>query len=188
MIPKTREISLSIAAAATLILSLAACSPTPSPSAAPSASASDTATDGTGTPDGDSCAGVTVIVDTGDLEVDDDPSATTCVDTDKAISGSEAAEKAGIATVGTVTYPDDVTCRVNGVPSEETELPGADGAAYHETCADMPAATAYWSLWVKPADGEWDYAQTGLSGLELNPGDSVELLFTLNGSPASPAS
>ncbi|MBO0981991.1 hypothetical protein IPV10_15675 [Microbacterium sp. SD291] len=177
--PKPRTLALTIAAAAALALSLAACSPTAAPSASPTPEAS-AASDG-------SCAGVTVIVDTGDLEVEDDPSATTCVETDEAIGGSDAAAEAGLTTVGTTTYPDDVICRVNGVPSEETELPGADGAAYHETCADMPAATAYWSLWVKPADGEWDYAQTGLAGLELNPGDSVELLFTLNGEPAAPA-
>lgn len=179
MIPKTRILALTLAAAAVLSLSLAACSSTVAPPSTPAPETPEVS--------GGSCAGVTVIVDTGDLEVQDDPSATTCVDTDEPISGSDAAAEAGLTTAGTVTYPDDVICRVNGVPSEETELPGADGAPYHETCADMPAATAYWSLWVKPAGGEWDYAQTGLSGLELDPGDSVELLFTLNGEPASPA-
>ena len=176
---KTRNLALTLAAAAALTLSLAACSPaaSPAPSSAPETTE---ASDGP-------CAGVTVIVDTGDLEVADDPSTTTCIDTDEAISGTDAVAEAGLTTEGTVTYPDDVICRVNGVPSEETELPGADGAAYHETCADMPAATAYWSLWVKPADGEWAWAETGISGLELNPGDSVELLFTLNGEPATPA-
>ncbi len=51
----------------------------------------------------------------------------------------------------------------------------------------MPAAFAYWALWTKPAGGTWDYAQEGLSALTASPGDSVELLFTLDGAPASPA-
>ncbi|WP_217182911.1 hypothetical protein [Streptomyces sp. AC495_CC817] len=183
MTPKTRTLALSLSAAAALVLALSGCTSTGS-SGSPTADPSSTATEAS---DG-SCAGVTVIVDTGDLEVDDDPSGTTCVDTDEKIIGTDAVAAAGFETEGTVTYPDDIVCRVDGVPAEATELPGADGAAYFETCADMPPATAYWGLWVKPADGTWDYAQTGLSGLELNPGDSVELLFTVNGEPAAPTS
>lgn len=127
-----------------------------------------------------------MIVDTGDLDVADGPAGTTCVDTAEAIIGTDALAEAGITTEGTAAYPDDVICRVGGVPSEEAELPGPDGSPYHETCADMPPATAYWGLWVKPAGGTWDYAQTGLSALELQPGDSVELLFTIDGSPSAP--
>ena len=52
----------------------------------------------------------------------------------------------------------------------------------------MPAAFAYWSLWVQPEGGEWGYAQEGLSTLQLQPGESLELLFTLNGEPAAPTS
>lgn len=178
----TRNLALTLSAAALLALSLTACSPSTASDAPTSAATSSAAAD-----DG-TCAGVTVVVDTGDLDISDDPSDTVCVDTDKTILGTDAVTEAGFTTVGTTTYPDDVICRVNGVPAEETELTGDDGAAYHETCADMPPAAAYWGLWVKPADGEWDYAQTGLSALELNPGDSVELLFTVNGAPASPTS
>ena len=42
--------------------------------------------------------------------------------------------------------------------------------------------------WVQPAGGEWDYAQEGLSTLQVEPGDSIALLFTLNGEPAAPTS
>ncbi|WP_067197500.1 hypothetical protein [Microbacterium sp. XT11] len=181
MTPKPRSLALSLAAASALLLSLTACATSaahPVPSSSPVTSS---------TADVASCDGVTVIVDTGDLEVADDPSKTVCVTTTDTILGTDAIAKAGITTVGTTTYPDDVVCRVDGVPAETTDLPGADGATYHETCADMPPATAYWGLWVKPAGGTWDYAQTGLPALELNPGDSVELLFTLDGAPASPA-
>lgn len=177
---KTRALALALPAVAVLVLSLTACAPsTPesTSSPAPSSAVSD-----------DGCTGVTVIVDTGDLEITDDPSGTVCVDTAETILGVDAVAEAGFTTVGTETYPDDVICRVDGVPSEDTELTGDDGAAYHETCADMPPAAAYWGLWVKPAGGEWDYAQTGLSALELNPGDSVQLLFTIDGSPAAPTS
>lgn len=180
MTPKTRHLALALSAAAALVLSLTACSssaPSDAPTSAPTTAAAS---------DDGSCAGVTVVVDTGDLDISDDPSASVCVDTADTILGTDAVAEAGFTTAGTTTYPDDVICRVNGVPAEDTELTGDDGAPYHETCADMPPAAAYWGLWVKPAGGEWDYAQTGLSALELNPGDSVELLFTVNGAPAAP--
>ncbi|MBO9625579.1 MAG: hypothetical protein J7484_04310 [Microbacterium sp.] len=184
MTPKTRSLALSLAAASALVLALTACAPS-APSSAPTSSPSSSSAESTAS--SESCAGVTVIVDAGDLEVADDPSKTVCVDAKDTILGTDAVTKAGFTTVGTTTYPDDVICRVDGVPAEETELPGADGSTYHETCADMPPASAYWGLWVKPAGGTWDYAQTGLSALELHPGDSVELLFSLDGAPASPA-
>lgn len=185
MLSNTLSRALTLAAAAALTLSLAACSPATEPADTPRPSA-PAATEET-TSDGE-CTGVTVIVDTGELDVAEDPSGTTCVGADAAIRGSDAIAEAGLTTVGTKTYPEDVVCRVNGVPAEDTELPAADGSAYFETCADMPPATAYWSLWVQPAGGEWGYAPTSLPGLQLNPGDSVQLLFTLNGAPAEPTS
>lgn len=181
MTSKTRALALVLPAVAALALSLTACAPSAAPEDSASPGPVATASD-------DGCTGVTVVVDTGDLEVADDPSGAVCVDASETILGADAVAAAGFSTIGTTTYPDDVICRVDGVPSEETELTGDDGAAYHETCADMPPAAAYWGLWVKPAGGEWDYAQTGLSALELNPGDSVELLFTIDGAPAAPTS
>lgn len=180
---KIRTLPLFLAASAALALSLSACAPAAEPTNTATPVASETSTSQSA--DGD-CAGVTVIVDTGDLEVATDPSATSCVKTEKTVRGTEAIATAGLTTVGTTTYPDDVVCRVNDVPSEQTELPDADGKPYFETCADMPSANAYWSLWVKPAGGEWEYASTSLPGLDLNPGDSVQLLFALNGAPAAP--
>lgn len=183
MLSNTRSRALIIAAAAAFTLSLAACSPVAAPAEVPKHAASDapSATDG-------GCAGVTVIVETGDLEVADDPSGTVCVETDAAIRGSDAIAEAGFTTVGTTAYPDDAVCRVNGVPAEDTDLPGDGGGIHHETCADFPPATAYWALWLKPAGGAWEYAPASLPGLDLNPGDSVQLLFTLDGAPATPAS
>ena len=95
---------------------------------------------------------------------------------------------AAVRTEGTEEYGDQVVCRVNGLPAEDEAIPAEDGPDYFETCDTMPAAFAYWSLWVKPAGGEWGYAQEGAATQELQPGDAVELLFTLNGEPAAPAS
>ena len=126
-----------------------------------------------------------VVVETGDLEVDDGPAGSTCIDTDEAIAASDAVAEAGLTLEGTDEYGDQVVCRVNGVPAEDFALTAEDGSEYFETCASMPAAFAYWSLWVQPADGEWAYAEEGLSTLQLEPGESLGLLFTLNGEPAA---
>jgi hypothetical protein len=173
--------TLAAASAAALLLTLAACSSTPSatePSATPDSSAGATV-------DGE-CAGVTVVVDAAVLDLDDDPSAETCIETDAAIPASDALDQAGVTTEGTDEYGDQVVCRVNGVPAEDFALTAEDGSDYFETCEAMPAAFAYWSLWVQPEGGEWEYAQEGLSTLQLEPGQSIALQFSLNGEPASP--
>ena len=80
-----------------------------------------------------------------------------------------------------------MVCRVNGVPAEDTPLTAEDGSEYFETCQSMAPGFAYWALWVKPEGGDWDYAQEGLSTLQLEPGEGLALLFSLNGEPAAPA-
>lgn len=171
------------AAVAALLLSLAACSTAPQEIAG---------TDDTNVLAVESVCegdeGVTVIVDASALADADDVSATWCALTDEPITASDALERADIATEGTDEYGDQVVCRVNGVPAEDVALTAEDGSEYFETCASMPAAFAYWSLWVKPAEGEWAYAEEGLSTLQLDPGESLGLLFTLNGEPAAPSS
>ena len=177
--------TLTAAAAAALLLSLAACSGGPATTATPSTAAgSETSQIQTGACEGDS--GVTVIVDGTALE--DGSLDQWCVTTDEAIVAADAFSIAAVQTEGTEEYGDQVVCRVNGLPAEDQAIPAEDGSDYFETCASMPAAFAYWSLWVKPADGEWGYAQEGPSTQELEPGDAVELLFTLNGEPAAPTS
>jgi len=175
------------AAVGALLLSLAACA-TPQSSASPEAGAGDDmsilATESAC--EGDE--GVEVIVDASALDGADDVSTTWCALTDDAIAASDALALADIATEGTDEYGDQVVCRVNGVPAADLALTAEDGSEYFETCATMPAAFAYWSLWVHPVEGEWAYAEEGLSTLKLQPGESLELLFTLNGEPAAPAS
>jgi hypothetical protein len=174
--------ALAAAAAAALLLILTACTaaPAPEPTASVSASASASADDGA------ECAGVRVVVETGDLGAPDDPAGSTCIDTDEPIAASEAVTEADLTLEGTEEYGDQVVCRVNGVPAEDFALTAEDGSEYFETCASMPAAFAYWSLWVQPAAGDWAYAEEGLSTLQLAPGESLGLLFTLNGEPAAP--
>ena len=135
----------------------------------------------------DAQSGVTLIVDASVLEVADAPSAW-CVVTDEPIGAADALAAAGIEIEGTTQYPDDIVCRVGGVPSEDTDLVSADGTVANETCASMPPSFAYWSIWVDPADAGWGYAQEGLATLRLSPGDALELLFQLDGEPATPAS
>lgn len=177
------------AASAALLITLAACSsPSPDPTSTPSTpSASAEASVAVASAcEGDE--GVTVVVDASALGDADDVSATWCVSADETIGASDALLAAQIETEGTDQYGDQVVCRVNGVPAEDEAIPAEDGSDYFEKCESMPAAFAYWSLWVKPAGGEWGYAQEGLSTQQLEPGDAVELLFTLNGEPAAPAS
>ncbi|UOQ87991.1 hypothetical protein MUN74_11865 [Agromyces endophyticus] len=179
-----------LAALPLLVLALAACSASPSgsqgESAEPTAAATAEATADAATVL-DECAGVAVIVDSGDLEVPEPIDLAACVDTDGPILAADALDEAGVTTEGTDEWGDQVVCRVNGEPAESTLITAADGTEYHETCASMPAAFAYWALWQRTAGGEWAYAQEGLPTLELQPGDAVELLFTLNDAPASPA-
>ncbi|WP_318152704.1 hypothetical protein [Microbacterium helvum] len=176
------------AASAALLLTLAACStPAPDPTPTDAATGDQNAVVAVKTPcEGDE--GVTVVVDASALGDADDVSATWCVSTDEAIVAADAFLAADVTTEGTDQYGDQVVCRVNGVPAEDEALPAEDGSDYFEKCESMPAAFAYWSLWVKPADGEWAYAQEGPATQQLEPGESVELLFTLNGEPAAPAS
>lgn len=127
------------------------------------------------------------MVDATALQSQDDVSGYTCVETDQAIAASDALDQAGVTTEGTTQYGDQVVCRVNGTPAEDFALPAEDGSDYFETCEAMPAAFAYWSIWVQPEGGEWEYAQEGLSTLQVEPGTGLALLFTLNGEPATPS-
>ena len=171
---------LALAAAAALALTLAACSSPAAETPTASPSATVALADGPCTDD----SGVTVIVDPGDLQGAE--GVETCIAADGATGAADLFAAAQVETEGTKEFGDQVVCRVDGMPSEDTVLTSDDGTDYTETCESMPAAFAYWALWVKPAGGEWDYAQEGLSSQQVSPGDSVELLFTLNGAPAAP--
>ncbi|GAA2010053.1 hypothetical protein [Microbacterium ulmi] len=189
MTSKLRALALVVPAA--LAIALTGCTGSPSGATTqPTADPSETVTTEVGLVVHTPChgdEGVTVVVDTGSLEVGSDPSQVACVITDEPIRAADALLFAHIETQGTKDYPDQIVCRVDGVPSEDTALTADDGTVAYETCASMPPAFAYWSLWVRPAGGEWGYAEEGLSTLELEPGESLQLLFVLNDEPAAPA-
>ena len=149
-----------------------------------------TAASATAAPADGGCAGVSVVVDFGALDA---PEITDCVDTATATAGTITASTvlatAGVETEGTVEWGDQVVCRVGGRPAADETIKVAGETPFTETCASMPAAAAYWALWVKPtADAEWEYAQEGLGSLELEPGQSVGLIFTTGTETPTPGS
>lgn len=182
-----RTAAASSLAAAGLLLSLAACS-TPAanqPAASPTASAPSASASANETAANEPCDGVKVIVDSGALE-QDAADKNVCVPVEGPTVASKLLEEAQIETEGTTKYPNELVCRVNGVPAADFDIKHK-GGTYREECKDMPAAFAYWALWVKPsADGEWAYAQEGLATLKVSPGQSLELLYTVDGAPAAP--
>ncbi|PNH85630.1 hypothetical protein [Arthrobacter sp. AFG20] len=180
---KIRTAAASSLAAAGLLFTLAACStpaatqPSTSAPAAP-ATASSSAAAGP-------CTGVKVIVDSGSLKQAAADSSV-CVPVDAPTLASKVLDEAKVKTEGTDAYPKELVCRVNGVPAADFDIVHK-GGTYREECKKMPAAFAYWSLWVKPASGAWAYAQEGLATLKVSPGQSLELLYTVDGAPAAPA-
>lgn len=177
-----RTAAASSLAAAGLLLALAACSApaaTQPSSAAPASSASASAS-----ADAGPCAGVKVIVDSGAL---DQAAAVTsvCVDADGPTLASDVLGKADVKIEGTAKYPTSFACRVNGVPAADFDIKHKGGTT-REACDDKNTVS-YWALWVKPGAGTWGYAQEGLDSLKLNPGESLELLYTVDNEPAAPA-
>ncbi len=181
-----RTAAASSLAAAGLLFSLAACSaPATQPAASAPASTAAASSAATSATADAPCDGVKVIVDSGALDQAAADSST-CVPVTAATVASEILEEANVKTEGTAKYPTELVCRVNGVPAADFDITHK-GGTYREECKDAPAAFAYWALWVKPATGDWAYAQEGHSTLKVSPGESLELLFTVDGEPATPA-
>ena len=136
--------------------------------------------------DVDSCEGITVVVNYGILAEDDEVS---CVE----LAGTEAIAQdvlgvAGITTEGTVTYGDQVVCRVNGLPASGEAFVVEGEEPHAETCEDMAPAFAYWTLWVKDdAEASWSYAEEGVATLPLTPGMSLGLAFSTGGETPVPS-
>ncbi len=180
---KFRTAAASSLAAAGLLLSLAACS---TPAATPSASSAPvSSTTASSSAASEPCTGVKVIVDSGSLK-QSAADVNTCVSVDGPTLASKVLDEAKVKTEGTDAYPKEVVCRANGVPAADFDIVHK-GGTYREECKKMPAGFAYWSLWVKPASGAWAYAPEGLTTLKVSPGQSLELLFVVDGAPAAPA-
>lgn len=174
---------LTLLAAGALALGLSACASTGSAQRAETESPTPAQTIVAGAcPTG---KGVTLAVDSSALT--GGSSQSWCFPTMDKVAVADVVAAAGLTIEGTKQYGDQVICRVNGLPSASEPVGSAQEPAYIEKCESMPAAFAYWALWTKTDGGTWDYAQEGLSTLTAQPGESVELLFTLDGVPASPA-
>lgn len=180
---KIRTAAASTLAAAGLLLTLAACS-TPAATQPTTSAPASTAAASSSAASGP-CAGVKVIVNSGALKQAAADSSV-CVAVDGPTPAAKVLEEAKVKTEGTAEYPNELVCRVNGVPAADLDITHK-GGTYREDCSKMPAAFAYWALWVKPASGDWAYAQEGLATLQVSPGESLELLFTVDGEPAAPA-
>lgn len=181
-----RTAAASSLAAAGLLFTLAACSAPAASQPTTSAPASSAAASSSAAPTASGpCDGVKVIVDSGALK-QSAADKSVCVPVDGPTAASKVLEEANVKTVGTTQYPNELVCRVNGVPAADFEIKHKAGS-YKEECTGMPAAFAYWSLWLKKDAGAWEYAQEGLATLQVSPGQSLELLFTVDGEPAAPA-
>ncbi len=171
---------LAALSAAAVALALSACAseaPTTERTSSPTASAAAC------TPE----TGITVVVDGGDLAGADDIALDACVPADGPVPATDLLAAAGVQLEGSDEYGDAIICRVDGQPSADEPVGSAEDPAYVESCAGMPAAFAYWGLWVKSApDAEWGFAQEGIETLTLSPGEALQLLFSLDGEPAAP--
>lgn len=129
------------------------------------------------------CAGVFVTVQFGLLGADD---VNACAPASAPITAAAALGAVGVTTEGTQQYGDQVVCRVNGQPSASKPIDVPGQAPYTEKCTGMPAAFAYWAVWVRDsAAGRWDYAQSGITTEQLKPGQTLGVKFT-TGSDTTP--
>ncbi len=73
---------------------------------------------------------------------------------------------------------------MNGQPSAD-ETVTIDGQSFVESCQTLNPA-AYWALWFKSApEADWEYAQEGVTTLQLEAGQSLGLVYTA-GSDSTP--
>ncbi len=130
------------------------------------------------------CRGVFVTVQYGLLGGDD---VDACDPVTSTATAASVLKDLGITTAGTTKYGDQVVCRVNGRPSASTPIEVPCHAPYTEQCQSMPAAFAYWSMWVRDsAAGQWGYAQNGVAAEQLKPGQTLGLKFTTGTDTAAP--
>jgi hypothetical protein len=121
---------------------------------------------------------VSVYVDYGVL--DSGATSTKCIPVASEINGLEVLTRAGLSVEGTGKYGLQVVCRVNSMPSATRPIGVKDHEDYVETCAEMPAAFAYWAVIVKRGALPWGWADTGVDQVTLEAGDAVGLVFAEN--------
>lgn len=89
-------------------------------------------------------------------------------------NGLIALHDAGFTSAGTAQYGDAFVCRIDGLPTAQTEA-----------CTVTPSPTAYWSFWsARPADSGWTYNSVGV--LDFHPKAGTIEAFAF-GSRAQPS-
>ena len=117
---------------------------------------------------------IVLYVDFGPL--DNDNKVSKCLPASGNTTAGDILRDGNIAIEGTGKYGLQVVCRVNSLPSKETE-----------SCEIMPSEKAYWAIIVKENFSlinlfpKWGWAQVGVADLKLNPGDSLGLVFVKDG-------
>jgi len=107
----------------------------------------------------------------------------TCVPVKNKLDAMTILNMDSIAIIGTQKYGTQIACRVNSFPDAITPIPVKGHKGYVEKCTDMPAEFAYWALLVKRGTSsisQWGWSDKGVQDLQLNAGDSVALVFTIN--------
>lgn len=117
------------------------------------------------------CEGVWTVAEFGDLEAEN---VSTCVDTDEAITASEAFVSAGIELSESTAFAGAI-CRVDGQPAADVELE-YEGETHVEDCENMGPMWAYWGLFVDTGAG-WEYAMEGAATQEVEPGQAVAFVW-----------
>ena len=84
-------------------------------------------------------------------------------------------EDAGFVVEGTADFGSATVCRVDGFPTES-----------EETCRSMPAADAFWGVWLG-TDDEWAFAQEAVDTQPVAEGDVVGLAFQSGPDERQPA-
>lgn len=101
-----------------------------------------------------------------------------CVNGEDNANALQLAQKV-VKLEGTQKYGLQVVCRVDSLPGPK-----------EESCSDMPPEDAYWAVLVKrrsvipdpfSTTSEWNWAETGISDVYLNTGDSLGLVFVKDG-------
>ncbi|KNB54236.1 hypothetical protein AC230_03955 [Streptomyces caatingaensis] len=92
-------------------------------------------------------------------------------------TGLKALKNAGFRIAGTLRWGEGFICRIEEKPSPRSE-----------SCSDTPPASAYWSYWHAPNNGQWKYSEWGVANRTPPAGSFEGWSFSLNrGENGAPA-
>lgn len=108
--------------------------------------------------------------------LDNDTKSTKCIVANNKTIALDVLKQANLQIEGTKKYGLSVVCRVNGLPSTKIE-----------PCDTMPSEKTYWAIIIKEKQflpfptKEWGWGQLAIDQQQLNPGDSIGLVWADNG-------